>query len=433
MIMRVATVSNDDARLIKELERKFQIIRDRVSSVVNNYHTACHLVGRPGTSKTFTVKKELDRLKVPYAYRNARMTPMGMFDFIAEYPEHIHGGDRKSEHIYNSGNNALSAEEAAELVGLKKDTYFRAMKVVEKGCPELIKAMDDNNLSIYAASVIADADHKDQQACLAKGSNEERWTAKAAKKRMRTAKRTREHNEAMDKTVSIPLSNYDFKLYHCPFQDLETIAGIKPDSVNMLITDIPYDKGFVPQVSDLASMASRIPVEGGLFVMYSGQYWLLDIMKRLGEHLTYRWMCASVWDGDANLIHPLDLTSKWKPIMIFSKGEWKKRGRWLDIFKVESKEKQWHDWEQPLEEAERLIHYFSQDGDLVVDCCAGSFTTAIACYLQNRRFVGCDIDKAAVVSGQERLAQERAKRDTHQDIVLPVVEMTELITTDLSY
>jgi hypothetical protein len=81
--------NGDDVRLVQEFERKLQIIRDRVNSVVHLYHTACYLVGRPGTSKTFTIKKELQRLEVPWAYRNARMTPMGMFDFIAEHPEHI--------------------------------------------------------------------------------------------------------------------------------------------------------------------------------------------------------------------------------------------------------------------------------------------------------------------------------------------------------
>ena len=79
-------LADEDLRLVQEFERKLQIIRDRVNSVVHLYHTACYLVGRPGTSKTFTVKKELQRLDVPWAYRNARMTPMGMFDFIATIP-----------------------------------------------------------------------------------------------------------------------------------------------------------------------------------------------------------------------------------------------------------------------------------------------------------------------------------------------------------
>ncbi len=40
---------DDDARRLQELEAKLQIIRDRVNGVVHHYHTACYLVGRPGT------------------------------------------------------------------------------------------------------------------------------------------------------------------------------------------------------------------------------------------------------------------------------------------------------------------------------------------------------------------------------------------------
>jgi hypothetical protein len=78
-----------DSELLNDLQRKFQLIEDRVSSVVHGYHTACYLVGRPGTSKTFTVKKELERLAVHWFLQNARMTPMGLFSVLAEHPEHV--------------------------------------------------------------------------------------------------------------------------------------------------------------------------------------------------------------------------------------------------------------------------------------------------------------------------------------------------------
>lgn len=71
------------------LEHRIERIRDRVKSVAFAYHTACYLVGRPGTSKTHTVMDELGHLDEPFAYRNARMTPMGLFEFISEHPEHI--------------------------------------------------------------------------------------------------------------------------------------------------------------------------------------------------------------------------------------------------------------------------------------------------------------------------------------------------------
>jgi hypothetical protein len=74
---------------IQSFEGKLQLIRDRVSSVVHKYHTGAYLVGRPGTSKTYTVREQLEMLDAPWAYQNARMTPMGLFSFIADHPEHV--------------------------------------------------------------------------------------------------------------------------------------------------------------------------------------------------------------------------------------------------------------------------------------------------------------------------------------------------------
>lgn len=78
-----------EQELLHSFEQKQQVIRDRVASVVHRYHTAAYLVGRPGTSKTHTVREELEKLEEPWVYQNARMTPMGLFEFIAEHPEHI--------------------------------------------------------------------------------------------------------------------------------------------------------------------------------------------------------------------------------------------------------------------------------------------------------------------------------------------------------
>lgn len=75
--------------LLQSFERKQQLIRDRVASVVHCYHTGAYLVGRPGTSKSHTVRDELAQHDKAWVYRNARMTPMGLFGFIAEHPEHI--------------------------------------------------------------------------------------------------------------------------------------------------------------------------------------------------------------------------------------------------------------------------------------------------------------------------------------------------------
>jgi hypothetical protein len=86
-VVSVGQPTNEDS--LQSFEQKLQLIRDRVASVVHRYHTAAYIVGRPGTSKTYTVREELERLEEPWVYQNARMTPMGLFGFIAEHPEHI--------------------------------------------------------------------------------------------------------------------------------------------------------------------------------------------------------------------------------------------------------------------------------------------------------------------------------------------------------
>ena len=86
--MITSNFSNDEEHLLT-FEKKLQLIRDRVQSVVGRYHTGCYLVGRPGTSKTYTIKQTLNQCEVPWTYLNARMTPMGLFSILSENPEHI--------------------------------------------------------------------------------------------------------------------------------------------------------------------------------------------------------------------------------------------------------------------------------------------------------------------------------------------------------
>ena len=92
----------------------------------------------------------------------------------------------------------------------------------------------------------------------------------------------------------------------------------------MICTDVPYGKDFLPQVSELAAFAAQGPCAGRAFVTYCGQYWLPEVISALATTLRYRWVITSVWGLVANVVH-LDqkqrITSKWKPILVFSKGD----------------------------------------------------------------------------------------------------------------
>jgi ParB-like chromosome segregation protein Spo0J len=204
----------------------------------------------------------------------------------------------------------------------------------------------------------------------------------------------------------LPFTNQDIQLHHCRFQDLAKAAQIRLGSIDLILTDIPYGKDFVPHLSDLGAFAKRFLKDGGLFMTHCGQFHLPEVLNLLGKHLTYRWMMASCWTVEATIVHHLQVASQWKPILIFSKGDWEKRKRWPDVSLVQDKEKSWHSWQQSLVESETLVQRFSNKGDLICDPCGGAFTNAVAALRHGRRFVGCDVDEECVKIGLERLAME---------------------------
>jgi hypothetical protein len=60
----------------------------------------------------------------------------------------------------------------------------------------------------------------------------------------------------------------------------------------------------------------------------------------------------------------------------------------------------------PLPLVSRLVHAFSDPGELVVDPMLGSGTTPIAAHLASRRFIGADLHPAAVRFAAARLLDE---------------------------
>ena len=212
--------------------------------------------------------------------------------------------------------------------------------------------------------------------------------------------------EARDQEIIVPLPDDAIRLYHCPFQRLEETAGLSPSSVQLVFTDPPYEKAFVPQFHDLAAFAGRVLVEGGLFVSWYGHLYLPQFLAALGQHLEWGWMVSSSWDGPANIIHQPKVWSRWEPIVVYCKKRWTHKERFEDVSHTKGQEKDWHPWQKTVAEVETLVSRFSRPGDLIVDPCGGAFTTAVACKRLGRRFVGCDVEADCVRKGLARLKQD---------------------------
>ena len=66
-----------------------------------------------------------------------------------------------------------------------------------------------------------------------------------------------------------------------------------------------------------------------------------------------------------------------------------------------------HPTQKPVALFEYLIRTYTNPGDLVLDCCMGSGTTAIACLNTNRRFVGFELDPEYCRMAQDRIDRRR--------------------------
>jgi DNA modification methylase len=79
---------------------------------------------------------------------------------------------------------------------------------------------------------------------------------------------------------------------------------------------------------------------------------------------------------------------------------------WNDVGIVQgnSIENTGYSTQKPKALIERIIKASSNEGDLVADFYAGSFTTAEVCKELNRNFIGCDINALALEISKQRLA-----------------------------
>jgi len=78
-----------------------------------------------------------------------------------------------------------------------------------------------------------------------------------------------------------------------------------------------------------------------------------------------------------------------------------------DIIKFNPGEKTIHPTQKPVALCEYLIKTYTNEGEIVLDNCMGSGTTAVAVINRNRRFIGFETDKEYYKKSLERIERAR--------------------------
>ena len=63
----------------------------------------------------------------------------------------------------------------------------------------------------------------------------------------------------------------------------------------------------------------------------------------------------------------------------------------------------WHPTTKNLDILQRIIKAYTNENDSVLDCFMGSGSTAIACKLSNRDYMGCEVDKEYISQAKKRI------------------------------
>jgi site-specific DNA-methyltransferase (adenine-specific) len=86
-----------------------------------------------------------------------------------------------------------------------------------------------------------------------------------------------------------------------------------------------------------------------------------------------------------------------------------------------------HPTQKPVALFEYLIKTYTNEGDIVLDNCMGSGTTAIACINTNRKYIGFETDKGYFDIGNKRVEEHKKKLDEKpKTIAIGVLEGMDL-------
>lgn len=248
-------------------------------------------------------------------------------------------------------------EKAAKATGKSTDTLSKAKRVIESGNEVLVKKMDKTG------------------------------NVNKAYKELRSIERkqSRQAKIQVPKEVEVKIKNGDFR---------ELIGEIPDNSVQLVLTDPPYPKEYLPLWEDLAKHSARILKPGGFLVAYSGQAHLPEVILGLKKHLEYYWLMGLYHKGPTGQRFEVNMWNRFKPILVFYKKPLKKQEQWIeDMVVSEAQDKDFHEWGQGVSPLLKLIEAFSNLGDIVCDPFFGGGSTIEAAVQTKRNVYGYEKDK----------------------------------------
>ncbi len=313
---------------------------------------------------------------------------------LANYP---HGGIRKGHNVKADQDAnlqpAINRDQAARMVNVSKRSIASANNVLQKGTPAVIQAVEGGKLAVSAAAKLVSHEAEFQDAVIQK-------IATGMQPKQAIKKVNAEKIAKLGQTTHQQKGDDSYQLLCGDFRDL--MASLTAD---VIITDPPYAKEYLPLFEDLSKLAAQVVKPGGLVVVMCGQSYLPKIHYQLEKHLQYLWEAAyETPGGQSAQLWQRRVNTFWKPLLIYCNGDYD--GKWFgDVVKSEVKDKRFHEWGQSESGMADIVDRWSEVGDMVLDPFCGAGTTGVVAIQKGRRFIGIDNDKTVIDVARGRLVE----------------------------
>ena len=187
---------------------------------------------------------------------------------------------------------------------------------------------------------------------------------------------------------------------------------IPAESIDVIITDPPYEKDAIDLFSDLADFAAYALKPGGDLVVMAGWMFLPDWMRQLQHHeLDYNWVVTIDLSKGQQKIIPRHVFQVTKPLLWYRKEGGGKRdiGMMRDLLVADDFSEgagEYHKWGQTEELMGEIVSRWCLPGWKVCDPFMGAGTTGVAALRYGCEFVGGEIDEDYIAIAKGRLSDE---------------------------
>lgn len=299
-------------------------------------------------------------------------------------------------------------EEASKQVGISSRVVRQVRRVRESGSTELLDAVVSEKIQI-----------KDADKVLRDGETHKYIKAGLQKMDVPSTKRNREKPSSLSVAIqqvkaeeaearvatgeiipNVSLFNVDIRELH---------KKVKPNSVDFIFTDPPYDKEGIECYKHLADFAVHALKENGSLMTIVGKLYLpeiIDYMKKQG--LNYHWAICFEAKNPRTQVHKANVHSCWKAILWYVKGGMPyERAQYKRDVVISPKKttRVNHKWKQSLEGWIEWMRPFVQAGDVICDAFCGAGTCAVASQYLKCSFIGADIDPDCIKMTRVALAE----------------------------